>query len=71
MFKRLDMYKYRVFSPGIEGFSNAPGLRVSSAGAKEPGVRLFFRPLPIVHLAPNTHMDGCLGFMPPKPYALL
>ncbi|MFZ0449318.1 MAG: hypothetical protein WAL98_08750 [Desulfatiglandaceae bacterium] len=44
---------------------------VSSAGVKEQGVRLFFRPFLIVHLAPNTDMDGYLGFTPPKPHALL
>jgi hypothetical protein len=60
-----------VFSPAIEGFPNALGLRVSSAGVKEQGVRVFFRPFLIVHLAPNTDTDGYLGFMPPKPHALL
>ncbi|MFZ0451100.1 MAG: hypothetical protein WAL98_17825 [Desulfatiglandaceae bacterium] len=44
---------------------------VSFAGVREPGVRLFFRPFLIVHLAQNTDMDGYLGFMPPKPQALL
>jgi len=44
---------------------------VSSAGVKEQGVRLFFRPFLIMHLAPNTDMDGYLGFNPPKPHALL
>ncbi|MFZ0452079.1 MAG: hypothetical protein WAL98_22830 [Desulfatiglandaceae bacterium] len=44
---------------------------VSPAGVKEPGVRVFFGPFLIVHLAPNTDMDGYLGFTPPKPHALL
>ncbi|MFZ0448466.1 MAG: hypothetical protein WAL98_04425 [Desulfatiglandaceae bacterium] len=44
---------------------------VSSAGVKEQGVRLFFRPFLIVHLAPHTDMDGYLGFTPPNPHALL
>ncbi|MFZ0448033.1 MAG: hypothetical protein WAL98_02220 [Desulfatiglandaceae bacterium] len=44
---------------------------VSSPGVKEQGVRLFFRPFLIVHLAPNTDMDGYLGFTPPKPHVLL
>jgi len=44
---------------------------VSSAGVKEQGVRVFFRPFLIVHLAPDTDMDDYLGFMPPKPQALL
>jgi hypothetical protein len=44
---------------------------VSSAGIKEQGVRLFFSPFLIVHLAPITDMDGYLGFNPPKLYALL
>ncbi|MFZ0447859.1 MAG: hypothetical protein WAL98_01335 [Desulfatiglandaceae bacterium] len=44
---------------------------VSSAGVKEPILRLFFRPFLIVHLAPNTDMGGYLGLTPPKPYALL
>ncbi|MFZ0450412.1 MAG: hypothetical protein WAL98_14340 [Desulfatiglandaceae bacterium] len=39
--------------------------------SQEPGVRLFFRPFLIVHLAPNTDMDDYLGFTPIKPYALL
>jgi len=44
---------------------------VSSAGVKEPGVRLFFSPFLIVHLAPDTDMDDYLGFTPPKLHALL
>jgi len=44
---------------------------VSSAGVREPGVTLFFRPFLIVHLAPNTDMDDYLGFTPPNPQALL
>ncbi|MFZ0450589.1 MAG: hypothetical protein WAL98_15225 [Desulfatiglandaceae bacterium] len=44
---------------------------VSSAGVKEQGVRLFFRPFLIVHLALDADMDGYLGFTPPKPHALL
>ncbi|MFZ0450952.1 MAG: hypothetical protein WAL98_17075 [Desulfatiglandaceae bacterium] len=39
--------------------------------SQEPGVRLFFRPFLIVHLAPNTDMGDYLGLTPPKPYALL
>ncbi len=30
-------------------------------------MRLFFRPFLIVHLAPNTDMDGYLGFTSPNP----
>jgi len=40
---------------------------VSSAGVKEQGVRVFFRPFLIVHLAPNSDMDDYLGFMSPNP----
>jgi hypothetical protein len=40
---------------------------VSSAGVRETGVRLFFRPFLIVHLAPNTDMDDYLGFTSPNP----
>jgi len=40
---------------------------VSSAGVKEQGVKVFFRPFLIVHLAPNTDMDGYLGFTSPNP----
>ncbi len=43
---------------------------VSSAEVNAPGVRLFFRPFLIVRLAPNTNMDGYLGFTPPEALAL-
>jgi len=44
---------------------------VLCSGAQEEGLRVFFRPFLIVHLAPNTDTDGYLGFMPPKRHALL
>jgi hypothetical protein len=44
---------------------------VSSAGVKEPGVRLFFRPFLIVHLARGSDMDDYSGFMPPKSWRSL
>jgi len=41
---------------------------VSFAGAKEPGVRLFFRPFLIVHLAQGSDMDGAIwGLRLPNP----
>ncbi len=43
----------------------------SSARAKDPGVRLFFRHFLIVHLTRRFYMDGYLGFMPPGTNAIL
>ncbi|MFZ0449834.1 MAG: hypothetical protein WAL98_11390 [Desulfatiglandaceae bacterium] len=43
----------------------------SQIGTQEQNLRVFFRPFLIVHLAPNTDMDGYLGFTPPNPHALL
>jgi len=40
-------------------------------GSQEESLRFFFEHFLIVHLAPNTDMDGYLGFTPPKPYASL
>jgi hypothetical protein len=36
----------------------------------EENLRVFFRRFLIGHLAPNSHMDGYLGFMPPEALAL-
>jgi hypothetical protein len=35
--------------------------------SQEPGVRVFFGPFLMVHLAPNTDMDDYLGFTSPNP----
>ncbi|MFZ0451679.1 MAG: hypothetical protein WAL98_20775 [Desulfatiglandaceae bacterium] len=40
---------------------------ISSAEVNEPGMRLFFGPFLIVHLAQDTDMDDYLGFMSPNP----
>jgi len=37
---------------------------------QEEGVRLFFRPFLIVHLATYADMDDYLGFTPPEALAL-
>jgi len=44
---------------------------VSFTGVQEESLRVFFGRFLIVHLAPNSDMDGYLGFNPLKPYALL
>jgi hypothetical protein len=40
---------------------------ISSAEVNDPGVRLFFRPFLIVHLATNADMDDYLRFKSPNP----
>ncbi len=41
------------------------------SASKEANLTIFFMCFLIVHLATHFYMDGYLGFIPPKPYALL
>jgi len=42
-----------------------------SSVSKEADLRIFFMCFLIVHLATHFYMDDYLGFMPPRPHALL
>ena len=55
MFKSFDMLKYRAVPPGIEGFPNAPGLRVSSAS----GGLVFSSDLPPGDIYPPVLWRTC------------
>jgi len=63
---RIDAASGTSRSPALHTRNSVP----SQIGTQEQNLRVFFRRFLIVHLTPNTDMDGYLGFTPPEALAL-